>query len=71
MLTGKPPFDGRDRKTLASNILKHQSNLTQEEKDAIPEDAYDLMKQLLNPDMYTRIEATEAMNHEWIMKLTK
>lgn len=44
LLTGKPPFDGKDRKSLVASILQHKSNLTEEEYNSIPEDAKDLMK---------------------------
>ena len=72
LLTGKPPFDGDVRSAIVSGILgQTKMTIPDDELDLIPDDARDLMLQLLTNDPFNRIEATDAMNHDWIMRLTK
>ena len=65
MLIGKPPFSGKDDEEIMSNVAKGLYNIKGDDFDNISNNAIDLMKKLLTINPNKRINAEEALNHQW------
>ena len=70
LLCGKYPFMGRNNKELFGQIERSPEHLRKQfassEWDAVSDVAKDLVRKLLNPDPKKRLNADEALAHEWI-----
>ena len=77
MLSGRPPFDGKEdreivRKVRIGSYDLSSKNITNE--SIVPEfkyvsmEAIDLLKKLMTYDPDRRISAEEALKHPWITK---
>lgn len=71
LLCGKYPFYARNNKELFYQIERSPEHLRKQfdcaEWDAVSDVAKDLVKKLLNPDPKKRLNADEALQHEWIV----
>ena len=66
LLSGRPPFIGKDENEIAENVKKGNYDLTQSPFHMISNEAKDLIKNCLNIDPKKRISAENALNHNWI-----
>lgn len=65
MLTGRPPFNGTSNAEIAAKILHLKYDKILLYNSDISEDAVNLIEQLLEPDPEKRIQAHDAIQHEW------
>lgn len=68
LLTGKPPYYGRDAETILKNVKRSPFVLTANKKSGISSEAADLLGKLLAINPEFRISARNAMMHPWIIK---
>ena len=63
LLTGYPPFTGKDNKTIMQKIMRgeYKTEPLQKKCNACK----DLLKKLLEKDINARIRADAALNHKW------
>jgi calcium-dependent protein kinase len=66
LLTGKPPYTGRDSEQILKQAEKTPFVLTPTKLFGISEDAADLLKQLLKHNPAQRISAKAALQHKWL-----
>ena len=69
MLTGKPPFNGKNNGEILRNVMKGVYSLSEIEFDNISESAIDLIQKLLVLNPEKRLSAEEALNHQWFKDL--
>ncbi len=65
MLTGKPPFNGKNEKEIFDKIHKGKFDMESYPWGIISENAKDLIKKLLLIDTKKRLSAEEALKHNW------
>mmetsp|Transcript_16923 Transcript_16923/g.28659 ORF Transcript_16923/g.28659 Transcript_16923/m.28659 type:complete len:291 (+) Transcript_16923:114-986(+) len=68
LLTGKPPFNGKDDKEIVKKVRKGYFEMDIPEMEAVSPEAQDLVKLLLDNNPVRRLCAHEALNHPWIKK---
>lgn len=68
LLTGRPPYSGRDSETIMNNVKRSPFVLTPNNCEGISNDAAKFLKLLLKIDPQQRISAKEAMKNPWILK---
>ena len=68
ILTGTPPYKGKNNKAILNEIKKHPFQLTIENSASLSPAAIDLLSKLLTIQSSSRISALEAMQHIWIHK---
>ena len=68
ILTGSPPYKGRNNKAILYEINKHPFQLTSENSASLSPAAIDLLSKLLKIQSNLRISALSAMQHPWIHK---
>jgi calcium-dependent protein kinase len=68
LLSGRPPFDGKDDKEIVKKVRIGKFSTTGPEWKGISKDAIDLIKKMLSYDPCKRIGAVEALEHQWIKK---
>ena len=68
ILTGCPPYKGRNSKAILYEINKHPFQLTAENSASLSPSAIDLLSKLLMVQPSHRISALKAMQHPWISK---
>jgi len=72
LLSGYPPFPGKNDKEIMKNVLKGEYSLESEEWKYASEEAKDLIRRMLSYDPTKRLSAKEALEHKWFEKvLTK
>jgi len=71
LLTGIPPFDGNDDKTIIKKVRYGKYDMEIMDKLGISIEAQQLVRQLLTIDPEFRITAKEAKDHRWIKKFEK
>ena len=65
MLTGEPPFNGKNNNVIFKRILNEEVNYPSEKFKNISPDAIDLLKKCLIKDPHKRITGEQALNHKW------
>ena len=65
LLSGRPPFGGRDDMEIIQNVEKGKFDLKSPPFDTLSSDAIDLIKNLINVNVNERISAEQALNHPW------
>lgn len=65
MLTGQPPFPGKDHKEIIKNILRKEPDYECEEITCLSEAAVNLIKKFLVKDPEKRISLEDAINDPW------
>ena len=63
LLTGNPPFEGKDEDEIFSKILKDELNLNIKKLENVSDNCKDLIKKLLIKDAKKRIKADKALKH--------
>ena len=71
LLTGEPPFDGRDYKELKEKIIQGKISFEGIKWQEISKEAKNLITSLLRNDPLKRISAEDAWNGIWIQKNIK
>ena len=66
MLTGKPPYPGKDSKAILNLVKTSPLTITPEKVPGVSEGAVDLLKRMLEISPKTRISAKEALLHPWV-----
>jgi len=65
LLSGTPPFPGKNDKEIIKNVQKGVYDFNGEEWENISDEAKDLINKLLTYDPMKRISAKEALDHKW------
>lgn len=65
LLSGTPPFNGKNDDEIFSNVLKAKPAYTKEIVKQASVQAVDLLKKILLKDPQARLSAEEVLNHEW------
>ena len=68
LLTGYPPFVGNDEDEIFENILNNEPNFDVPELKNVTSNCIDLIKKLLEKNPEKRINADEALNHDFFTK---
>ena len=68
---GKPPFPGSEYNEVLAQNRACKIDFTKDMYQKIPPEWLELMKRLLEKDPKKRINATEALNHEFFVKDSK
>ena len=71
LLSGTPPFGGRNEKQIMENVKGGQYNFNNAVWNNVSDDAKDFVKKLLTMDPTHRMSAKEALNHKWLMQVIK
>lgn len=71
LLSGTPPFGGRNEKQIMENVKGGQYNFNNAVWNNVSDDAKDFVKKLLTMDPAHRMSAKEALNHKWLMQVIK
>lgn len=71
LLTGFPPFQGREPREILMNVKKGAYNVDVKEYRVLSSDAKDLISALLTMDPNARVSAQEALKHPWFEKTLK
>ncbi|OMJ66055.1 hypothetical protein SteCoe_37240 [Stentor coeruleus] len=66
LLTGKPPYSGRDDKTIINQLKHCPLNIKAEKYPTLSSNAIDLLQKLLILEPNDRISALEAISHPWV-----
>lgn len=66
LLSGKPPFYGREDKDILRSILKGYYSLQGPQWEKVSNEAKSLITKMLELNPETRISAEQALNHPWI-----
>jgi calcium-dependent protein kinase len=71
LLCGYPPFNDRVDTAIIEKIKKADLVFPPEEWNQVSLEAKDFVRKLLNPDPDSRLSASEALKHTWILKRRK
>lgn len=66
MLSGRPPFNGRNDDKIFSRILTGQYSMDTIHWHGISDDAKDFVRNLLRMDPKSRLTADQALEHPWL-----
>ena len=66
MLSGKPPFPGKDNSEILNNVLHGKFDFKAPVWEVISDSAKDLISKLLVRSADERLTAEEAYSHPWI-----
>ena len=66
MLSGKPPFGGKNNNEILNNVLNGKYDFTGPTWKNISDEAKDLISNLLQRQADMRYTSEEAFNHPWI-----
>jgi calcium-dependent protein kinase len=67
MITGKPPYPGKDSKRILNLVKTAPLTITSEKMAGVSPACVDLLKKMLQVNPKLRITAKDAVNHEWIV----
>jgi calcium-dependent protein kinase len=67
MLSGRPPFNGCDTKSILAKVKKAKYKMDSRSWDLVSDLAKDFIRKLMNPDPQSRLSAEEAFLHPWIV----
>ena len=65
LLSGKPPFNGRDEEEIHKKILDGKFDLKSPPFDKLSKNCLNLIENLLNIDVEKRFSAEQALHHAW------
>jgi len=65
LLTGRPPFYGRDNKEILKKIIRGRVNFPKNTK--LSNSAKDFIKKLIRKNPKDRLSATDALKHKWLL----
>lgn len=69
LLSGYPPFPGKNDKEIMRNVMKGEYSLDGEEWKYISEEGKDLVRRMLMYDPSKRLSAKEVLEHRWFEKV--
>lgn len=67
LLTGRPPYVGRDNKAILNQVKNSPFKVTSENCKGLSTEAISLLKELLKVNVNSRASAREAVKHPWIV----
>lgn len=70
MLTGVPPFSGKDDKAILMKVSKGLFSLKLPEMREVSTEAKDLLSKMLEKDKNKRFSAEECLRHPWFQRVT-
>lgn len=70
MLTGEPPFNGKNNNIIFKRILNEEVTYPTEKFKNISADAIDLLKKCLIKDPSKRISGEQALEHKWFASVS-
>ena len=68
MLSGRPPFGGKNNHDILNNVLHSDFNFDHAAWTKISDSAKDLIKKLLVRDVSKRLTSEQAYQHPWIQQ---
>ena len=68
LLSGIPPYYGRNDQQIMDNILKKEVDFGDEAWSFVSPDAIDLISRMMAKEPEARLSAMEALNHPWFQK---
>ena len=68
MISGKPPFGGKNNNDILNNVLHGSYNFEHQAWESISDSAKDLINNLLQRSADMRLTSEEAYNHPWIQQ---
>lgn len=68
LLSGKPPFDGKDDKAICESVKKGNFSLKDSIWNGISTEAKELIRSMLTFDYKHRVSAKEALRNKWFEK---
>jgi serine/threonine protein kinase len=68
MLSGKPPFGGKNNNEILNSVLHGEFNFDSEVWKVISDPCKDLISKLLERSADMRFTSEEAFNHPWIQQ---
>jgi len=71
LLSGKPPFDGKDDQEILENVTKGKPDYTSPIWYKVSKDGLDIVKKLLNINPAERLSAQQALKHKWLKNNTE
>lgn len=69
LLSGFPPFPGKNDREIMKNVLKGEYTLESEEWKYISDEGKDLVRRMLCYDPNKRLSAKDALEHKWFEKV--
>ena len=66
MLSGRPPFEGKNELEIIKKVKTGYYDLFTRELENITPECKDFLQKLLSYDPESRLSADEALNHNWI-----
>jgi len=67
MLFGELPFQGNCKKQLLENITEKAIKYPKKKYEELSNEAKDILKNILNPNMNNRITISDIQQHPWIL----
>lgn len=68
MLTGKPPYQGTDERVILDQIQKRPLVVSKSDFPLLSQSAFELLKGLLEINPKNRLNAQQALNHNWVQQ---
>lgn len=69
LLSGYPPFPGKNDKEIMRNVMKGEYSLDGDEWKYISDEGKDLVRKMLTYDPHKRLNAKEVLEHRWFEKV--
>jgi calcium-dependent protein kinase len=66
LLSGRPPFDGKNDREIIRNILSFNFDIQIPEMRNVSYKAIDVVQQLITQDSTRRYSAYEVLEHDWV-----
>ena len=71
LLSGRPPFDGKNDEEILKAVSNAKANFKLPIFKKVSDQAMDLMQKLLQPNPIKRLDAGSCLNHDWFKKFSK
>jgi calcium-dependent protein kinase len=71
LLCGRLPFEGATPEDVARKVHKGDFKMVGPEWDVVSSESKELLTQMLEKNSIYRITAIDAMNHDWILNMTR
>ncbi|CDW90598.1 serine threonine protein kinase [Stylonychia lemnae] len=71
LLSGQAPFRGKDEQEILDKVLKNQVNFEENQWKSVSRRAKNLIKQMIETNVVTRLSLLQCIQSPWIKMLTK